>query len=83
MARGWESKAIEDQQSQMADSTRRPPGRELTPDERARADRQQSLALARARAVAGLTAATREPHRRLLEATIAAIDAEMQGLGDS
>ena len=82
MARGWESKAIEAQQEEAARGrTHARPLTPLTPltdDERRVAERRRSLELARARAAADLTRATAPAHRRLLEQTLQAIEAQLQ-----
>jgi hypothetical protein len=51
MARGWESKAVEDQISEAEERARRKAAgqEELTPEERARRERLDSLHLSRAR----------------------------------
>jgi len=51
MARGWESKAVEDQQQEAEERARRKlAGQEdVTPEERARRERLDSLQLSRAR----------------------------------
>jgi hypothetical protein len=78
MARGWESKSIEAQQEEAARG--RAPSRPLSDDERATADRRRSLELARARAADDLTRATVPAHRRMLEQTLQAIEAQLQQL---
>lgn len=76
MARGWESKAIEAQQEEAARG--RTLARPLTEAERRVAERRRSLELARARAADDLTRATAPAHRRLLEQTLQAIEAQLQ-----
>ncbi len=76
MARGWESKSIEAQQEEAARG--RSLARPLTDDERVAAERRRSLELARARAADDLTRATASAHRRLLEQTLQAIEAQLQ-----
>ncbi len=78
MARGWESKSIESQQEEAArDRVQRPA---LTPEQRADAERLQTLELTRVRAAADLDRATAPAHRRMLEQTLAAIDEELARL---
>jgi hypothetical protein len=72
MARGWESKAIEDQQ-QEADR-RKAVGPELSPEARARQQEADTLRLALAQAQAELGAACRAAHRDMLRLRIAALE---------
>lgn len=78
MARGWESKAVEDQQ-QDAQSRRAksaaPPGDPAVQAERA------AIQLARSRALADLQLACAPAHRAMLEQAIRDLDARLAGLG--
>jgi hypothetical protein len=76
MARGWESKAIETQQEE-ASRTRRPPSRALTPEERERIERRQTIELARKKAEADLRRARTPAHRALLERAIKDLDEQL------
>lgn len=82
MARGWESKAVE---AQMEDADKRALKRskpdEMTPEERKRLDRLESLRLSRARTLAQLEEARRPAHRAMLQRTLRALEAEMEELG--
>ena len=82
MARGFDSKFVEAQQEEAARgrSAARPA---LTPEARAVLERRTALQLSRARAQADLDNATVPAHRRMLERAIAALDAELDGLGPS
>ena len=76
MARGWESKNIEAQQS---DREQRPePSAPVTPEEAARATRKRTLTLARARALSDLATAKSPEHRAMLEAAVRALDEQLQ-----
>lgn len=79
MARGWESKAVEAQQEESA--RRRPAGPALTPGERARLERRTALELARARARDEMARAVAPAHRALLEATLSALQDDLDSLG--
>lgn len=73
MARGWESKAVEDQQ---ADAGRRAPtGPALSPEAQERARRVRTLRLGLADLTAQLQAACRPVHRDMLRQRIAAVEA--------
>lgn len=78
MARGWESKAVEEQQS-MSQSPAAAAAPELTDAEAAAAQRLASLKLARARVLADLQQACRPAHRAMLEAALADIDRNLTG----
>ncbi len=82
MARGWESKNVEEQQAENtrdAEAARRKP---LTADERQRVDRRRGLELARARAASGLETASNPAHRTMLEQTLSAIDEQLTSLAN-
>jgi len=79
MARGWESKAVEDQQqeAQRAPST---PGA-VDPVEAQRRAERATLMLSRTRALADLQLACAPAHRAMLEAAIRDLDARLSRLG--
>jgi len=81
MARGWESKAVEDQIEE-AEKRARKRGAldDLTPEERARRDRLESLRLSRARTLTQLEHATRPAHRTMLQKTLQALESEIDEL---
>jgi hypothetical protein len=79
MARGWESKAIADQQEAAEERAQRQRSREeLSPEERARVERLESLRLSRARTLNQLEHATRRAHREMLQRTLRALEAEIE-----
>ena len=75
MARGFESKDVEYQQSE----AQRPKVKAaaLTPEQRAVAERRRTLELALTRARADFAAAKADPHRAMLQQAIAALEAEL------
>ena len=82
MARGWESKAVEAQMEEAEKrSLQRAPLDNLTPEERARRDRLESLRLSRTRTLTQLEHATRQAHRAMLQRTLQALEAEIDELG--
>ena len=83
MARGWESKAVEDQQNAAEERARLKQGAEeaLSPEERERRERLESLQLSRARTLSQLESATRPAHREMLQRTLRALEKEMDELG--
>jgi hypothetical protein len=76
MARGWESKSVEQQQAEMAES-RKPARPPLSPDEQQRDRKRQSLVLSRKRLTQQLEAATNSRHRRMLAQAIAEVDRQL------
>jgi len=79
MARGWESKSVEAQQDEASRSVARPQ-RPLTPEERERGQRRQTIELARRKAAADLARARTPAHRSLLERAIRDLDGQLAGL---
>jgi hypothetical protein len=80
MARGWESKSVEEQQAEAvspADKSRR----QLTPDQLAKRREQDGLVLTRKRIVQQLEAAQHPQHRKMLEMALAELDAKLAKLG--
>jgi hypothetical protein len=79
MARGWESKAVADQMEEAEKDAHGKGARdELSPEERARNERLESLKLSRARTLDQLERATRQAHRTMLQRTLRALEAEME-----
>jgi acyl-CoA thioesterase-1 len=77
MARGWESKSVEDQQ---AERDRHEPAAPAVHEDPARAAQRRTLELARARAQADLKNARHPAHREMLETAIRAIDEQLSRL---
>ena len=75
MARGWESKNIESQQEEAQKGREVRPA--LTPEERERHDRRQTLELALATKRVELAAATSEPHRAYLTRAISDLESAL------
>ncbi len=82
MARGWESKAVEDQQQEAEERARlkQRASEELSPEERARMERLETLKLSRARTLSQLETATRPAHREMLKRTLRALETEIEEL---
>ncbi|BCS33952.1 hypothetical protein TBR22_A31800 [Luteitalea sp. TBR-22] len=77
MARGWESKSVEDQQDAAAARRATAEKPSLSDDEAARRQRLDALRLSRARVLADLQRACRPEHRGMLEQALADIDARI------
>lgn len=81
MARGWESKAVADQMEAAEErERRRQQPDDLSPEERSRLERLESLRLSRARTLNQLEHATRRAHREMLQRTLSALEAEIEAL---
>jgi hypothetical protein len=78
MARGWESKAVEDQKNSALDAKTQPPA--PSDEELARRAARAGLLLARSRALADLQQACRPAHRAMLEHAIADLDRQLAAL---
>jgi DNA-directed RNA polymerase alpha subunit len=81
MARGWESKSVEQQQEEMAEQ--RKTARERTvrspisPDEQQRNRKREGLLLSRQRLTQQLQTACNARHRQMLEQAIAELDRQL------
>lgn len=83
MARGWESKAVADQQEQADERARaaRSAQDELSPQERERRRRLEAAKLSRTRTLDQLERATNRAYREMLQRTLRALEAEIETLG--
>lgn len=83
MARGWESKAVDDQvaAAEAAQADRRQ--HEVTAAARERASRRDTVQLKRARTLQSLQTACDGHYRAQLEHTLADLDAELAALGEA
>ncbi len=79
MARGWESKSIEEQQAESM-AARKPPGPSPTPDELARRRERETLRLARSNLTQQLETAHSPRHRKVLEDALAEIGIKLARL---
>jgi len=81
MARGWESKSVESQlEEKEARESEKRDAQPLTPEERARRARLDSLQLSRSRALDQLERATGQAHRAMLKRTLVALEREIAEL---
>jgi len=79
MARGWESKSVEEQQSAagaQVDSKQR-----LTPEQAARRQAREAVELSRRRVLQQLQAVENPRHRQMLEIALAELDERLARLG--
>ena len=76
MARGWESKSVEQQQEGMAEQ-RKSVRAKISPDEQQRNRKRAGLLLSRGRLTQQLQAASHPRHRQMLEQAIAELDRQL------
>ncbi|MEO5741103.1 MAG: hypothetical protein ABIS29_10960 [Vicinamibacterales bacterium] len=79
MARGWESKAVEDQIA-ASEERKAAPRAARTPDELERESRKQGLLLSRAKIVGDIEHARDERHRATLRHALDYIDGQIRSL---
>jgi len=80
MARGWDSKSVEDQQAAAEAEKQNRSKPMLSDEERVRRDKRDSLLLARARMLNDRAAATDERYRAMLDGAIAHLEREINEL---
>jgi hypothetical protein len=77
MARGWESKSVEQQQEQaVSDAAQKKIT--LTPDQLTEQQRRQGLQLSRQRTLQQLQLACNPRHRQMLEKALADLDTQLE-----
>lgn len=76
MARGWESKAVEQQQADMPDRGQRPRAH-VSPEQRDRDRKRQGLLLSRTRLAHQLETSQNPRHRQMLVDAIAELDRQL------
>jgi hypothetical protein len=81
MARGWESKAVEEQREAAAAAPARKRQPERSAEDQERIRKREDLQLARKRVLADLGAARHPRHRELLERTLVDLEKQISALG--
>lgn len=79
MARGWESKSVEQQQEEMS-KQRKPARAPISPAEQQRNRKRDGLLLSRQRLTQQFQAASNPRHRQMLEQSIAELDRQLLSL---
>ncbi len=79
VARGWESKQVEDQQAEAGRQSQKS-GRPMSPSEAAGVRAKESLRLSRQRVLQQMEASTNPRHRELLELELKALDQKLRNL---
>ncbi len=80
MARGWESKSIEEQQEAAAQRRAGDAAPPVSAEEAARRQELEALQLAHARVLADLQVACKPAHRAMLEGARADVEAKIEAL---
>jgi hypothetical protein len=80
MARGWESKSVEEQQADAREAKKEFKVR-LTPEQTAKQRHKQSLMLSRSRVLQQLETASSPVHRQMLETALEDLDKQIAQLG--
>jgi hypothetical protein len=79
VARGWESKSVEEQQAAASEKAATPKPR-LTPEQKAAQSRKEALRLSRSRILEQIRAATNPRYRESLERALDDLDKQIRGM---
>jgi hypothetical protein len=79
MARGWESKSVEEQQA--AASVQAESKQRLTPEQAARKRQEEAIDLSRRHILQQLQTVQNHRHRQMLESALSELDARLARLG--
>lgn len=80
MARGFDSKSVEEQQSLASAERSRMPNPNLTPEQQAAKRERANLELARTKLQNDLAASTNERHKAMLEAALKDVEKKLRDL---
>ena len=80
MARGWESKSVEDQMDTAQTEAQAAPKKDLTPEEAELQRKKDSLVLSRARVLHDLEASQNPRHQQILRQALAELEARLAQL---
>ena len=81
MARGWESKSVEDQISERQDAGKSSQKDKLSPQDLEREAKRAGILLARTRTLTALESSRDDRYRALLQRTLEHLDSELEKLG--
>jgi hypothetical protein len=79
MARGWESKSVEEQQAAAVHQTESK--QQLTPEQVARKQQAEAIQLSRRRVLQQLQSVQNPRHRQMLESALSELDLRLARLG--
>lgn len=82
MAKGWESKAVEEQQEEAARTQAAPESSAPSTDDAERRQRRESLQLTRSHLLTQLKNSQMVSHRQMLHQSLRALEEELAGLTD-
>jgi hypothetical protein len=82
MARGWESKSVQQQQEEAASSPEHK-RQQLTPEQITEQQKRKGLELSRQRILQQLEVASKPQHRAMLEAALAELNTQLEDRGHS
>lgn len=77
MARGFDSKSVEEQQSMAQDKAPKPPREQVTPEQQAAKRERANLELLRKKLQNDLASATNERHRAMIEAALKDVEGKI------
>jgi hypothetical protein len=80
MARGWESKSVEEQQAEAGDERHRKLREKMTPEQAAAFRERETLRLSRQQVLQQLQASSNPRHRNLLQETLTTLDERLKSL---
>ena len=83
MARGWESKSVEDQINEREAESKKPGKKKPSPREIEQQTKREGILLARTRAAAAFESTRDERYRALLKRTLDFLDSELEKLETS
>jgi len=83
VARGWESKSIEEQINERQSETQNPGKRKQSPQEIEKTAKRDGILLARSRTLSALESTRDERYRTLLQRTLDHLNAELSKLDKS
>jgi hypothetical protein len=81
VARGWESKSVEDQINERETQAKKPAKKPRSADEIQRHSKRESIVLARSRTLAAMESSRDDRYRALLKRTLDHLDSELAKLG--
>lgn len=79
MARGFDSKSVEEQQSMALDKAPKPPKEQLTPEQQAAKRERANLELVRTKLQNDLAASTNDRHRAIIEVALKDVGKKLSG----
>lgn len=82
MARGWESKSVEEQQSSALNDRPAPAAGQLTPEQRQRLTEKANLGLARSRVLSQMKSSQNPRYQEILKAELEVLNQRLAAIKD-